>query len=86
MEGQREKWRAETAEPLRATLREVNALIQLLDAYIAIDNHAERFEAAEIAQTDLKTRLVKAGAESNARRLGICTDCITTGKCVAENR
>ena len=60
LEGQREKWRAETMEPLRATLREVNALIQLLDAYIAIDNHAERFEAAEIAQADLKTRLVKA--------------------------
>ena len=59
LEGQREKWRAETMEPLRATLREVNALIQLLDAYIAIDNHAERFEAAEIAQADLKTRLVK---------------------------
>ena len=60
LEGQREKWRAETMEPLRETLREVNALIQLLDACSTIDKHADRAEAAEIAQADLKTRLVKA--------------------------
>ena len=60
LEEQRKTWRAETMEPLRATLREVNALIQLLDAYSAIENHADRAEAAEIAQADLTTRLVQA--------------------------
>lgn len=60
LEEQREKWRAEIMEPLRAALREVNALIQLLDAYSAIDKHADRFEAAETAQADLRTRLVHA--------------------------
>ena len=47
-------------EPLRATLREVSALIQLLDAYSAIDNHRDRAEEAEIAQAELRTRLVEA--------------------------
>ena len=60
LEERRQKWQTETIEPLRKTLREVNALIQLLDACSAIDNHAERFEAAEIAQAELRTRLVKA--------------------------
>ena len=60
LEEQSDTWREETMEPLRATLREVSALIQLLDAYSAIDNHRDRAEEAEIAQAELRTRLVEA--------------------------
>jgi len=57
LEEQSETWREETMEPLRATLREVNTLIQLIDAYSARENHADRAEEAEIAQAELSTRL-----------------------------
>ena len=60
LEKQSETWREETMEPLRATLREVSALIQLLTTFSAIDNHADRFEEAEVAQSELRTRLNQA--------------------------
>jgi len=53
-------WREETLEPLQETLGEVNSLNQLLDAYMAIDNHAGRYEDVEVAQSALQARLQKA--------------------------
>jgi len=60
LEKQSETWREEIMEPLRATLREVSALIQLLTSFSAIDNHADRFEEAEVAQSELRSRLNQA--------------------------
>jgi DNA repair exonuclease SbcCD ATPase subunit len=60
LEEQSATWRVETLEPLRETLREVNSLSQLLDAYNTIDNHAARREEAEVAQAALRNRLDQA--------------------------
>ena len=57
-----ETWRIETIGPLRTLLSEMKALIQLRDAYSALDTHVERREAAEIAQKQLRAKLEQSKA------------------------
>ena len=60
LDDQSETWQEATIQPLRAKLREVYALGQLLDAYTSVDNHRDRAEEAEMAQAELRTRMAQA--------------------------
>ena len=62
LDTQSENWRKSTIEPLRQYLVEINALIQLLDAFSTVDNHATRLQQAQDDQALLSDRLARAKA------------------------
>ena len=62
LDTQSEKWRKSTIEPLRQYLVEISALIQLLDAFSTVDNHATRLQQAQDDQALLSDRLDRAKA------------------------